>query len=532
MSTTRTPGRATVDATRAWAERFRAEGRSPGAFRVLGRTNLTVSLLGFGGYRVHHRVPEHREALTAAFAAGVNLLDTSSNYTDGGSELLVGEILAEEIAKGSVRREEIVTVSKVGYVQGQNLEIVERARKDRDPFPEVVEYMEGCWHCIHPRFLADQLRRSMERMGLAHLDVYLLHNPEYYFSDLKQRGSLRTPDEIKDAREVFYRRVRDAFEFLHRAVGEGTIGAFGISSNTFGHDADDPEFVSLERCLSIASELGAAGAFAVAQAPLNLYEGGPYLEKNQREGAESFLGLAKEAGIGVLINRPLNAATHRGMLRLADVRREADADVEAKIERALAEINAVEVEFDREMSDWFPDALGTGEERKRPFLWAVQLGESYRGVQGSEHWRQIFSQVVQPQVQGNLQILSRAIARAPNGPDDRDRARRWNEWTERFIKAINDVLHLVGVYQTNRSADVAADVRQRLADAWPDAVPDSVRSASLSRQAIAAVAGLEGVTCVLNGMRTPDYVEDSVGVMRLPDLENVGRVFRAFAAAG
>lgn len=530
MGSTPIRGRATPETTRAWADRFVREGCAEGAFRVLGRTGLTTSVLGFGGYRVHYRVPEQRAALARAFAAGVNLVDTSSNYTDGGSEILVGEVLAEEIAADRVRREEIVVVSKGGYIQGQNLDVVERARKDRDPFPEIVEYMDGCWHCIHPKFLADQLHRSMERLRLEHLDVYLLHNPEYYFSDLKQRGELRGADAVKEARNAFYRRIQDAFAFLSDEVRAGRLGAFGISSNTFGKDADDPEFVSLERCLAIAAELGAADAFAVVQAPLNLYEGGPALEKNQCDGAESFLGLAAEARVGVLINRPLNAATRAGMLRLADVAAGDETEVEGKLARALAELNAVEVEFDREMAEWFPDQLGAGDDRKRPFLWAVQLGESYRDFQGTEHWQQIFSQVVQPQVQGNLQILTRALGQAPAGPDQRERAQRWNEWTERFIRAINEVLRLIGVYQTRRSADVAADVRQRLADAWPETVPTAIRTAPLSQQAIAAVAALDGVSCVLNGMRTPAYVADSTAVMRLPAAESVGRVFRAFDA--
>ena len=49
-------------------------------------------------------------------------------------------------------------------------------------FPEMVKYTDGCWHCIHPQFLADQLERSLRRLQLDKLDVYLLHNPEYFFT--------------------------------------------------------------------------------------------------------------------------------------------------------------------------------------------------------------------------------------------------------------------------------------------------------------------------------------------------------------
>src|SRR5829696_4706813 len=90
-------GRATAEGTR------RRAGDRPG-YRRLGKTELSVSLVGFGGYRTGRKSPDHRAALTAALAAGVNLIDTSSNYMLGDSERLVGQALA---ASG-IPREEVV----------------------------------------------------------------------------------------------------------------------------------------------------------------------------------------------------------------------------------------------------------------------------------------------------------------------------------------------------------------------------------------------------------------------------------------
>jgi aryl-alcohol dehydrogenase-like predicted oxidoreductase len=80
-----------------------------------------VSSVGFGGYRVHDETPEHRDALRRALLSGGNLIDTSTNYTDGGSERLVGAVVNELVGSGKLRREEIVVVSKIGYVQGRQL---------------------------------------------------------------------------------------------------------------------------------------------------------------------------------------------------------------------------------------------------------------------------------------------------------------------------------------------------------------------------------------------------------------------------
>src|SRR3954470_2550212 len=85
-----------------------------------GRTGLSISPIGFGTYRVTQHDPEHREALTLALKSGVNVIDTSTNYMLGSSERLVGDVLGDLFTKGELKREEVVVVTKVGYVQGPN----------------------------------------------------------------------------------------------------------------------------------------------------------------------------------------------------------------------------------------------------------------------------------------------------------------------------------------------------------------------------------------------------------------------------
>jgi len=68
--------------------------------------------------------------------------------------------------KGELARDEVVVVSKVGYLQGQNLVLSHERKQQGRPFPELVEYAEGLEHCIHSEFLRDQLARSLERLKL------------------------------------------------------------------------------------------------------------------------------------------------------------------------------------------------------------------------------------------------------------------------------------------------------------------------------------------------------------------------------
>ena len=101
--------RALAENTKDFAEKFPAL-----LYKPLGKTGFTVSACGFGAYRIDFRVKEHYEALEYAISNGINLIDTSANYSDGGSETLIGNVLEEMINNGKLLREEIVIVSKGG----------------------------------------------------------------------------------------------------------------------------------------------------------------------------------------------------------------------------------------------------------------------------------------------------------------------------------------------------------------------------------------------------------------------------------
>ena len=75
---------------------------------VPGLGGRSVSRVGFGCYRVDDRSPGFKEALTLALREGVDVIDTSTNYGDGGSERLVGEVL-HETGSGAL------VVTKAGY---------------------------------------------------------------------------------------------------------------------------------------------------------------------------------------------------------------------------------------------------------------------------------------------------------------------------------------------------------------------------------------------------------------------------------
>lgn len=84
-------------------------------------------------------------ALRAGIAMGYRLIDTAEMYGEGGAEQLVGEAISQAVRAGDATREELFVVSKA--------------------YP----------HNAGRRGLPAACGRSLERLGLDYLDLYLLH---------------------------------------------------------------------------------------------------------------------------------------------------------------------------------------------------------------------------------------------------------------------------------------------------------------------------------------------------------------------
>ena len=500
------PGRATAEGTRRHLARFPAH--EPHGHVPLGATGLQVSRLGFGGYRVDDETPEHRRALVAALVSGCNLVDTSTNYTDGASERLVGEALREAAGTDGPARDAVVVVSKIGYVQGENLRLAQERERSGFPFPDMVKPEEWCWHCVHPEFVKDQLGRSLARLGLETLDVCLLHNPEYFFSEAKKRGRARDLDVL---RAEFYRRIEESFAFLEGAVSRGEIGCYGVSSNSMVAAADDPEATSLTWFLKAAE--GAGGKdhhFRVVQFPMNLFEsGGALLVNTGPDRRLTPLEAATGAGLAVLINRPLNAIVANRLIRLADV---ADHGGGRSLDEARADLRKLETEYRTVIG---PQS-GTPAAAIDPFFVLIdELADMPAQIEDLEHWKQIEQQYVIPRINHTARALAHEV------PED---ARpRWQAWWERFIPSLEGLLGAIAGEASRRSRSRGSAVTAAIDPLLP---PDR-RGASLSQKALAVLCATPGVTCVLVGMRRPAYVEDALKVLSWPPLPAATGFFRA-----
>ncbi len=258
-----------------------------------------MSNFAFGTYRISDLNPQHIEALKEAIDSGITMIDTSSNYMDGGAERAIA--LAFRGNEDKINDVEIV--SKYGYIQGTNL-----LNYKENSLDEVVEYSEDCYHSISKLYLHLQLTESLKRLERNHLDCYLIHNPEYYILDAIKKGIDK--DEILDE---MYRRIENAFVGLEEEVKVGRIGSYGISSNSFSISHQAEEFLPYEDLITLATNAALiAGnekhSFTTIEMPINILE---------VQGLEC-AAWAKENGLRVLVNRPLNAQFDNKMFRLAD----------------------------------------------------------------------------------------------------------------------------------------------------------------------------------------------------------------------
>jgi len=481
--------------------------------KKLGRTGLTVSACGYGTYRVDYRVREHFEALEYALLNGINLIDSSANYSDGGSEILIGNVLRKLIENDKIRREEVVIVTKGGYIQGKTLETVRQRKEKGTSYKEVVEYSEGLWHSIHPDFISEQITASLERMNLDTIDVYLLHNPEYLL-DSKLSEDLA----LEEMRHEYYRRIGKAFELLEEEVEKGRIGAYGVSSNSFVDSSSEQVFTSLEECHSAAVNISRENHFSVVEFPFNLYERGALLNNNQKADTKTLLELAGELELGVIVNRPLNAITEKKLKRLADFETNTEYFKldENKINDEIKLLESMEDDFLKE----YLDVLKLSEENHEAVKYFLKAGEllkrNWKNFGSIESFNDVKKQFLIPRV--NYAISTMISSDNLTNP--------MREKLDAIAQQVNKLMSIIetiyGLIANMRSKEI----HEKLNGLIDDSKNIDFKSLHLSQKAILLINSIGNVSCTLVGMRQKKYVGDVIGSLRSAKIENAEDILR------
>ncbi|AMJ63866.1 pyridoxal 4-dehydrogenase [Bosea sp. PAMC 26642] len=234
------------------------------AKRLLGRTGLPVSTLGFGGAPLgdlYSRLDEAEAVATveAALAGSVTLIDTSPLYGHGLSEHRIGAALRRGAGSG------VVLSTKVGRVA--------------QPFAgrgDGSGYLGGLPHGMRFDYSYDGAMRSLEqsalRLGVDRLDVVLIHDV-----DIWTHGADAIEARFKEAMDGAYR----ALESLRAA---GAVKAIGVGVN---------EAQMCERFARAGDfdTMLLAGRYSLLEQP----------------ALASFMPLALEKGIGLMLGGVFNS---------------------------------------------------------------------------------------------------------------------------------------------------------------------------------------------------------------------------------
>jgi aryl-alcohol dehydrogenase-like predicted oxidoreductase len=137
-----------------------------------------------------------------------------------------------------------------------------------------------------------------------------------------------------------------------------------------------------------------------------------------------------------------------------------------------------------------------------------------------EHWEQIEHQMIAPHVNQVMQALSRHLTGTA--------AEQWETWRDRYVPQLLTLLGGLRREAIERSRANAA----RLSAILDPLLPEARRKESLSRKALWVLTSTPGVTSVLNGMRSPEYVRDSMGILQWAGLSDVKSLYDAMSKVG
>ncbi|HYE73315.1 MAG TPA: aldo/keto reductase [Blastocatellia bacterium] len=288
---------ATLEGTAAYRDRFKGQV-DDAHFRLA--EGLWMSSIGIGTYLGdpdERTDANYRVAVTRALELGCNVIDSAANYRFQRSERNIGDALTTIFAEGKLSRDEIVITTKGGYIPFNNsMPITQREFYEyieetflKPGVCKLEDFVQGS-HCMTPGYLKHQLNQSLANLKLDYVDVYYIHNPESQFAEV--------------AREDFYKRLRDSFEFLESAVADGKIQMYGTATwNGYRVRQQSPEYLSLEKVVETAREVaGDKHHFKVVQLPVNLAMTEAFKLANQTIGDRTmtFLEAARELGIIVM----------------------------------------------------------------------------------------------------------------------------------------------------------------------------------------------------------------------------------------
>lgn len=180
------------------------------ALRTIGKTDIEVTSLGFGGAPlggVGERISDSQAAaiVTAALDGGIRYFDVAPLYGHGLSEKRLGSVL------GNTSRDQFTLSTKVGRL------LVDRNQGERNPQMRDREPVSIRYDYTYAA-ARQSLESSLERLGIDRVDILLCHDIDIWTHGDSQAG-------------IYQTAAQGILPALADLKSEGVIGAFGLGVN-------------------------------------------------------------------------------------------------------------------------------------------------------------------------------------------------------------------------------------------------------------------------------------------------------------
>jgi SagB-type dehydrogenase family enzyme len=249
-----------------------------------------VSKIGAGLRGMSRYRNSNLKALGAILKSPINVFETSPDETDGEDEWLLGEALSMLSAMEPFDRKKLFVITRGGWVRGKNLRMIEALIKRGNLERKIHQLDTEIQLCVSQEYLKDQIERSIYRMGINSLDLFLLRVPIFFEGDI-------------------FDEICDALKFLEEQYNAGKINSYGLSlfelKNKVASFSDFP-LEKLKNKLKGFRALEVTGNFVNKQAFMS------------EQGKESIIKRAKKLGLKVIVGNPFKAQIENKPVWLAD----------------------------------------------------------------------------------------------------------------------------------------------------------------------------------------------------------------------
>jgi aryl-alcohol dehydrogenase-like predicted oxidoreductase len=193
-------------------------------YRAFGKTDWNVSEIGFGGARIGGLLAQDGgratslRTLAAALDAGINFYDTADMYSQGESEILIGNAFRKA-------RDKVLIATKGGYCIPAGKKIIQFVKPFAKPIIRALKIRRmpaasGIGGSIpqnfSPGYIRNAAEASLRRLRSDYIDLYQMHSPS--------REVLRSS------------QFEDTLGELGKLKSEGKIRQYGIALDSV-HDA-------------------------------------------------------------------------------------------------------------------------------------------------------------------------------------------------------------------------------------------------------------------------------------------------------